>query len=130
MLSAVSIARTSNVWAPSVSATLVNGELQGPNAAVSPRHSNVDPLSVDVNDHVGVVSLLGVGAATVIVVFGAVVSTVNVRAAVGPRLPAVSVWRTLNVCPLWESVALVYGDVQTAKFAVSMRHSNVAPASP
>ena len=58
-LPAGSIARTSNVWLPSVSTPVVNGEVQVANAAPSTRHWNVEPASVAVNVNVGVLSLPG-----------------------------------------------------------------------
>ena len=70
-----SFARTSNVWEPSASAVVVNGEEQLEKAAASTRHSKVDPPSLEVNEKVGVESFVGLLGAEVIVVCGGVVST-------------------------------------------------------
>ena len=99
MLPAASVARTWNVCDPSASAAVVNGEVQDANAAGVDLHSNVEPPSVEVNVNVGVLSLVVPSGGDVIVVFGAAVSTVNVRdAGVASVLPAASVARTSNVC--------------------------------
>ena len=93
-------------------------------------HSKVEPVSVEVNAKVGVVSLVGFGGPLVIVVFGAVMSIVNVcEAGVGSTLPAASMARTSNVCVPAASVAGVKGTCRPRSAAVSMRHWNVEPAS-
>ena len=76
VLLAASVARTSNVCAPSDSAPVVNGDEQDANAAASTRHSNVEPASVAVKENVGVLSLVGPDGPAVIVVSGGVVSIV------------------------------------------------------
>ena len=43
--------------------------------------------------------------------------------------PAESVARTSNVCAAWLSIAVVCGELQAAKAAVSTRHWNVAASS-
>src|SRR4051794_8611458 len=48
-LPAGSVARTSNVWAPSLSALIVVGELQAAKLSVSTRHSKLDADSLDEN---------------------------------------------------------------------------------
>ncbi len=130
VLPAVSVARTSNVCAPSASAAVVNGVVQAANAPASTRHWNVDPASVAVKENVGVLSLVVPVGPAVIVVSGAVVSTVNDRlAGVWSVLSAASVARTSNVCAPSESAAVVNGVVQEANAPASTRHSNVDPAS-
>ena len=54
-----SVARTSNVWAPSASEAVVSGVEHEPQAPPSTRHSNVEPAWLDENANVGVVSLVG-----------------------------------------------------------------------
>ena len=117
---------------PCVRVALVKGEVQAAKAAVSTRHWNVEPVSVEVKVKSGVVSLVEPPAATVpvIVVSGAAVSTVKLReAGVGSTLPAASVARTSKVCDPCVRVALVKGEVQEAKAAASTRHWNVEPVS-
>ena len=58
MLPAASLARTSNVCAPSLSVAVVNGVLQDANAPASTLHSNVEPASVELKPNVGVLSLV------------------------------------------------------------------------
>ena len=54
-----SVARTGEVWLPSLSAVCVlPGPEQGPKAAVSIRHWKVEPASLEENPNVGVVSLV------------------------------------------------------------------------
>src|SRR4051812_48206321 len=67
-LPAVSVARTSNVWAPSVSTAVASGELQATNAALSTRHSNVEPCWSAMNVNVGVASVPNPNGPSVMVV--------------------------------------------------------------
>ena len=130
VLPAVSVARTSKVWAPSVSAAVVCGEVQAANASLSMRHLKVEPVSVESKEKVGVLSLVVPVGPPVIVVFGGAVSTVKSReAGVGSVLPAVSVARTSKVWAPSVSAAVVCGEVQVAKAPPSMRHSKVEPVS-
>jgi hypothetical protein len=58
---AESMARTAKVWVPSCSRAgvcLLPGPEHGPKAAVSIRHSNVEPASLEEKPKVGVVSLV------------------------------------------------------------------------
>ena len=57
-LPAWSIARTSNVWAPSARAAIVSGELQAAKAPASTRHWKVAPGSLE-KVKVGVASFVG-----------------------------------------------------------------------
>src|SRR6185369_16391015 len=77
MLPAPSIARTWNVWLPSVSALSVAGELQAANAASSSAHSRVTApwSSLPSNVSAGAAALSSTGGAAVIAVSGATVST-------------------------------------------------------
>ncbi len=92
-LPAASVARTLNVYAPSASEPRMRGDVHDCHvpavAPVSRRHSNVEPVSLEENVNVGeFVVIVPVGPVSM-VVFGAAVSTVNVRVAgVGSGLPA------------------------------------------
>ena len=128
-LVAVSIARTAKVCGPGPSAAVVNEELQTANAAASTRHSNV-PASLEVNENVGVASLVGPFGPAVMVVSGAIVSTLKAReAGVTSTLVAVSIARTSKVCAPLASPVVVNDDVQAANGRPSTRQSKVAPAS-
>ena len=70
-LPARSVARTSKVWTPSASVPVVRGEAQALNAALSTRHSKVEPASEVVNAKVGVGSGVGFDGPELMVVFGA-----------------------------------------------------------
>jgi hypothetical protein len=90
----------------------------------------VESASLDVNSNVGVLSSDVPGGSEVIVVSGAVVSTVKDRLAGGSStLPAGSLARTSKVC--WPSLnnTVVYGERHEANCSVSTRHSNVEPVS-
>ena len=79
MLPAWSVARTPKVWLPSLSAgERVSGLVQGLQEPASIRHSNVEPVSVEANEKLGVVLFEGSLGCAVIEVLGAVVSTVQV----------------------------------------------------
>jgi hypothetical protein len=54
-----SVARTSNVCAPSASAAVVWAEVQEAHAPASTRHSNVEPAWLEENVNVGVESFVG-----------------------------------------------------------------------
>lgn len=74
MLPAASVARTWNVWGPSLRPVSWCGEVQALNAAPSRRHSNVDPGSFEVKLTLVEVVLISASGACVIVVSGGVVS--------------------------------------------------------
>ena len=78
-LPAGSVARTSNVWAPSASDAVVSGVAHEPQAPPSTRHSNVEPASSAEKANVGVASFVGPEGPLSIVVCGAAVSTVKLR---------------------------------------------------
>src|SRR5918996_2295943 len=114
VLPAASVARTSNVCAPSDNAPVVCGDVQAAKAALSTRHWKFAPGSLE-NPNVGVESLVNPVGPESIVVCGAAVSTVIARLAAAPVLPAASVARTSNVWAPSDSAAVVCVDVQGAK---------------
>ena len=86
------------MWLPSGSGPIVAGLEHGPQAPPSRRHWNVEPASVAVNVNDGAVAFVTPVGPPVMLVSGAVVSTVNDRVAgLASTLPAVSVSRTENV---------------------------------
>ena len=139
VLPAESVARTENVYVPSASVPRLRGDEHAwndPVAAPGPsrRHSNVEPDSVEENVNDGALFADVPAGPVLIVVSGAVVSTVNVRVAgVGSTLPAASIARTENVCVPSASVPEECGDVQRANDpsppGPSSLHSNVEPDS-
>jgi hypothetical protein len=95
---AASLARTLNVWEPSATLVYVVALVQVEKPPPSSSHSKVEPASLDTNEKVGELSLLGSLGEAVMVVFGAAVSTVHVRVAgLASVLPAPSVARTEKV---------------------------------
>ena len=97
------------------------------NAPPSIAHSNAEPASSAVKAKVGVGSLIAEPSAgpPVMVVFGGVVSTVNVRTTGdGSAFPARSIARTLSVCGPSVSEAKVCGVEQGANAPASIRHWN------
>ena len=79
MLPAASVARTSKVWLPAVSAGEIDsGLVQDVQLPPSMRHSKLEPASVELNVKLGVVLLDGSAGLESMVVFGAVRSTVQV----------------------------------------------------
>jgi hypothetical protein len=95
-----SVARTCTVWLPSARPVYVLGLVQAANAPASSLHWNVLLASVEVNEKLALVAFVGLTGPSVIVVSGAVASTVHVKlAGVASVLPAGSVARTSNV---WE----------------------------
>ena len=78
-------------------------EANAPLLSASRLHSNVAPGS-EVNEKLAFVRFVDVGGFAVIVVLGAIVSTVHVYAAgVASVFPAASLARTRNVCCPWLS---------------------------
>ena len=75
---ALSVARTWKVWLPAASAARVCGLVQEVQLPPSMRHSKVEPVSFELNVKLGVVLLDGSAGLELIVVFGAVRSTVHV----------------------------------------------------
>src|SRR5260370_785454 len=96
VLPAASVARTSKVWLPSLSAgESVSGLEQAVQLPLSIRHSKAEPLSDELKVKVGVVLLEGLEGLESMVVLGAVRSIVQVEpAGVASVLPAWSVART------------------------------------
>ena len=137
-LPAASSARTRNVYVPSASGPSVRGEVQArrcrsPAGAVEPALERRARLAGE-RERGDAFVIVPVGP-RVIVVSGAVVSTVNVRVAgVGSTLPAASVARTENVYVPSASEPRIRGEVHDAYVPVvapgpSSVHSNVAPVS-
>jgi hypothetical protein len=76
VLPAWSVARTSKVWLPSLSAgERVSGLVHDDQEPASIRHSKVEGLSVEVKEKLGVVLLDGLLGCAVIDVSGGVLST-------------------------------------------------------
>jgi len=101
--------------------------VQAEYAPPSKRHSNVDPVSVDVKLNAASLLLTVPEGPSVMVVFGGVRSTLNAH------VSGVSSWSvpdtaaTAKVC--WPSSTVVMnGDVQAANGFPSRLHTNVAPA--
>ncbi len=97
-LPAASVARTSAVWAPRASPVQVFGLVHALQLPPSMRHWKLAPAS-EVKVSVAEVELVVPDGPEPIVVSGAVVSTVHVRVAAAPVLPAASVARTSKVWP-------------------------------
>ena len=112
-------------------AAVVCGVVQTFQLPPSMRHSNVDPVSLELKEKVGVVSFDGLEGVEPIVVFGAVRSTVHVcEAGVPSVFPAWSVARTSNVwLPSDSAGEIVSGLVQGDQLPLSTRHSKLEPVS-
>ncbi|HEX9379920.1 MAG TPA: hypothetical protein VF891_00350 [Gaiellaceae bacterium] len=92
MLPAWSVARTSKVWLPSVSAgELVWGLVQEDQLPLSTRHSNVEPGSLELKVNVGVPSFDGSAGVESMLVSGAALSTRRLATALELELSTVSV---------------------------------------
>jgi hypothetical protein len=99
VLPARSVARTSKVWDPSPRPGCSAGEVQGSKVASSNEHSKVEAASSAAKAKVAEVFLVGSSGRSVMVVSGAVVSTVHEEeAGLGSVFPARSVARTSIVC--------------------------------
>ena len=95
---AASVARTRRVCSPWASPVSVRGEVQACQAPESSLHSKLEPVSFDENPSVAEVDAVGPVGPESIVVSGATVSTVQVRAAsLASALPAASRARTRKV---------------------------------
>ena len=128
VLPALSVALTWKVCEPPARPVYDLGEVQLAKAAPSRLHWNVEPVSVEVKERDALVELAGLDGDAVIVVFGAVVSTVHVAVAgLGSTWPSGPVALTWKVCE--PSMRPVYdlGEVQLAKAAPSRLHSKVEP---
>src|SRR4051812_24784135 len=79
VLPAASVARTSKLWSLSVRPVIVSGLVHGVQPAPSIRHSNVAPLSLELNVKAGLAALEGSAGLVTSVVFGAVRSTSTLR---------------------------------------------------
>jgi hypothetical protein len=87
---ALSVARTWKVWEPGNSPVYEAGLEQAVKPPPSSSHSKVEPPSEELKSKL-TSGVLGSGGATSIVVWGAVVSIVQLWVAFGPLLPAASV---------------------------------------
>ena len=127
-----SVARTSKVWLPPVSAgEIVCGLEHEDQLPPSIRHSNVEPLSEELKLKLGVVSLEGSPGCVSIVVLGAVRSTLQVWDAGDESVfPAGSVARTSKVwLPSLRAGEMLCGLEQDVQLPPSIRHSKVEPLS-
>jgi len=98
-LPAASVALTRKLCGPSERPEYVNGDEQPENAAPSRLQAKLEPLSLEVNVKVALVTFVGFAGADPILVSGALVSIVHVyEAGVGSVFPAGSVARTWKVC--------------------------------
>jgi hypothetical protein len=87
------------------------GEVQAAvNAAPSSAHSKLEPVSLAENSKLALVLVVVGGGPKLMVVCGAVVSTVHVKVAgVGSAFPARSTARTSKVCAPWLSPETIRG---------------------
>src|SRR5207249_934803 len=93
-----STARTSKVWAPSVSGSVVNGDEHEAKVLLSRLHWKVDPASVEENSNCGVGLAIRPLGPVLIAVSGGPVSTVNdAWAGLASTFPAGSLARTLKL---------------------------------
>ncbi len=89
VLPARSVARTSTVWSPWARPVRVSGEVQAWKVPPSTRHSNV-AVSSAVNSTVALVEETKPVGPDVMVVWGALVSTVKGTGVTGPKAPPVA----------------------------------------
>ena len=128
-LPAASRARTRN-WCEPTGTVYETPDAHGAKAALSSEHSNVAVVSGELKVNCATGFVVEDGGPELIVVFGALVSTVMERlAGVWSRLPAGSVARTRNVCAPLDRDDVVNGDEHEVKEAVSTEHWNVEPVS-
>ena len=117
---------TRKVCGPSASGPTSMPLTHGVNdAAPSSRQTKVAPAVSELKVNAGVVSLLGVAGALSIVVSGSGVSTTQLRVAMSPVLPALSVARTRMSCGPWSRDVYDTGLAQLEKGARSRLHSVV-----
>ena len=125
-----SVARTRNVCWPNASSRVTSGVLHATNGSLSMLQVNVAAGSLDANAKAGRRSSVVSPGPALIVVSGAVVSTVKLRiAGVASVFVAGSVARTLKRCAPSLSIALANGVVHGVYAPSSMRHSNVDAGS-
>jgi hypothetical protein len=123
-LPAASVAVTEKAYVPSARPVNAFGEVQAAAVPVvlpgpSRRQDNVEPVSVEVNANEGAELFVGPDGPDVIVVSGAVASTVKDRVAgVGSVLPAESVAATERLYAPSARVLNVFGEVQAAAVPV------------
>jgi hypothetical protein len=117
---ALSVARTSKLWLPAdrglEGVWLAPGPEQGANASESKRQAKVEPVSLDENLKVGVVSAVDPEGPEVIVVWGGTVSTVKDRETIALSFPGASIALTEKLwLPSGSGEPRVYGDEQLVK---------------
>src|SRR4051812_30446019 len=102
--------------------------MQATNGAPSMAHSYVAPSSLE-NPNTAVAELTRSLGPESMVTTGAPVSTVKLRVASPPALPAASTAMTRNVCGPSATPRYALGDVQLAKAPPSNAHWSAAPIS-
>src|SRR4051812_40122946 len=97
VLPSSSAAATRSVYVPSASPVSRSGEVQGAGAAPLSEHVNIAPGGEDANVNSASRRDVSPSGPPVMPVSGAVVSTLKVKEAFSPTLPAASRARTVNV---------------------------------
>lgn len=120
-LPARSLARTRNAWRPASSPRYVVGEAQERQRLWSTRHWNRERASLERNRNLAAALGLRRRGPAVTLVFGAVVSTVQLWLAV-LALPAVSVASTTNVCRPSPRPSYRFGETHGDHGVSSMLH--------
>jgi hypothetical protein len=128
-LPAASVAATVNVWLPSASPAYVFGLVQLAAAPPSIVQLNVLPASVEVKEKLALALFVGFVGLVVIVVFGAVVSTVKATDD-EPTFVAASVALTTTVCEPSVNPLYAFGLVQLVAAPPSMAQVVVYGATP
>ncbi len=130
VLPTVSVATTETVCRPWPRPVNDVGDVHACATPPSSEHANVDPASLAENETDALDVATVPDGAESIVVCGAVVSTVQVRAAgVGSGLPAASLAVTVRVCEPSLRAVYGWGDRHGVAAAPSSLHWNVEPAS-
>jgi hypothetical protein len=132
-LPAPSVACTLKVCGATLSPLYACGLVQAVKVAPSSEHWKLEPASVEVNEKLALVDVVGFVGFAVIVVSGGVVSVALIvqleLAGDGSGLPAASVARTWNVCPPTARPLYCCGLEQAVNGALSSEHVKLAPAS-
>jgi hypothetical protein len=131
---ALSVARTSKLWAPGRSGAegvwLAPGPEQAAKGWELKRHLKVEPAWLEAKVNVGVRSKVGPEGPAVIVVWGATVSTVKDRDTTALSFPGASIALAKKVwAPSKSGEPPVNGEAQALKEAASKRHAKVEPGS-
>jgi hypothetical protein len=128
-LPAASVAATVNVWLPVARPLYAFGLVQLAAAPPSMTQLNVLPASVEVNEKLALVLLVGFVGFAVIVVFGATVSTLKLTVA-APTFVAASVAVTTTLCAPSVRPAYAFGLVQLVAAPPSIAQVVVYGATP